>query len=148
MGLFINPKQIIIMGSTVQGDLMAPERYVNISWAMPVINQGVELWVNPSNRRLFKADPIDKQWQRVYDFSEVFAPYNTTPMANYDEAGQPVQGPSDLAAVIPLFVGQIIYVNTAKACFKFYSTQQPSLTGGIKSVSATGYWYPDDGLNP
>jgi hypothetical protein len=151
----ITPVKIKLQGSTSQGDLAAPERYVTISYAKPVIGIETQLWVNPTNRLIFKSDPFAKEWYSIYSFADLFSPYNSVAedqggggaaggsgTGGGTAIGQPVAATSDLVAMDTAGLPDktLIYVENERAIYGYDSTSIASGAGVIVPASGVGRW--------
>ena len=98
------PVKILLNGSTVQGDLTAPQRNVVISFAEPELTSETRLWVNPANRLILKSNPATKQWHQIFEVADMFSPYEMiggSSAGNIEGTvfGQPLATTAELQAV-------------------------------------------------
>lgn len=70
----INPVKVKVLGSTVQGPLVAPVKNAIVSFVTPVINPDeIEIWVNPMGLIVAKSNPVDGTWNKVYELTDLFS---------------------------------------------------------------------------
>lgn len=143
-----NPIKLLLLGSTVQGDLAAPQRYVIISYATPVVYDEVQLWINPTNRMILKCDPFAKDWNQIYEYSDLMSPYNQIAGGTGGAGsggtgtGQPVQSLTDLSTIVTSTIPDktLTYVENERAIYAYDATSIDSGPGVIVPASGVGRW--------
>lgn len=141
------PVKILLNGSTVQGDLTAPQRNVIISFAQPDITAETILWVNPANRLIFKSNPENKTWQQIFEFADMFSAYDIIGggaggAIGGAAAGQPVQSLTELQAINTQTLSDktLMYVENERAIYAYDANSIDSGAGIIVPASGVGRW--------
>lgn len=153
-GLGLNatkPIKLKLLGSTLQGDLTAPERFVTISFATPPAFLETQLWINPANRLMFKSDPVELKWYQIFQYSDMFSAFNS--FAGDDGAGghsgssgpssangQPVQSLPELQALTSTPDKTLIYVENERAIYAYDANSIDSGPGVIVPSNGVGRW--------
>lgn len=141
------PVQLLLNGSTIQGDLAAPQRNVLVSFAQPAITAETVLWVNPANRLIFKSNPSTKVWQQIFEFADMFSAYNVIGGGSDggiggNAAGQPVQTIAELQAINTSTLADktLMYVENERAIYAYDKDSIDSGAGVIVPASGVGRW--------
>lgn len=147
-----NPVKLKLLGSTMQGDLAAPERFVIISFAKPTVIDETQIWINPANRVAFKCDPFAHDWFPIHQFGDLFSAYNSVagddgaggsnPSGSGGGAGQPVQALTDLQALPTGTTPDktLIYVENERAIYAYDKTSIDNGPGVIVPATGVGRW--------
>lgn len=145
------PVKLKLMGSTIQGDLAAPERFVTISFATPPAFQETQLWVNPTNRLMFKSDPVELKWYQILQYSDMFSPFNAFAgdegagghsgnSGSSSAAGQPVQSITELQVLTDTPDKTLIYVENERAIYAYDANSIDIGPGVIVPSNGVGRW--------
>ena len=141
-----NPVKLKVLGSGIQGDLTAPERYVIVSFAIPALINEVQLWLNPTNRLMFKTDLTTQTWDQIYELSDMFSGSGVVgggggaSSSGSGTVGQPVQAVEDLQAMTSVPDKTLIYVENERAIYGYDSTSIDSGPGIIVPYDNKGRW--------
>lgn len=138
-----------LLGSTVTGDLITPERMVIVSYAQPLVSQyEIELWVNPLNKQVFRSDAASNSWTMLKMYQDMFSNVDTFASGSSGSGStslsQPVQSMSDLLSINTTTVPDktMIYVESEKAIYALDAdSQEPTSPGILAPVAGPGRWY-------
>lgn len=142
----INAIKLTVLGNS-ELTFYSEQRYLIISYAAPQQSPtDAILWINPTNRIMFKQDFANNSWIRVKNIKQMFNDSDLdSPQGSSTVGGQPVQSTSDLVQLSTenLPDKTVIYVENDRTLYAYDQDSEEPADGTTVLVptSGSGRWF-------
>ena len=135
-----------VLGSTVQGPVIAPVRNAIVSYTTPTTNPNeIEIWVNPLGLTVAQSDPAQGTWHKVYAVEDLFSTGGNGAATTSSYSGLTVADLAELRAMVTTSMPDrtIAYVENDRMLYGFdlQANDADNPPTAIKPTTGPGTWY-------